>query len=143
MKRITQTDRTHFKKYPYYEWETFKMGMYKTHSEILNMDSLSTKARELLSNQILFLENGLKMINSYKKSCNTFLGNVHVNRIAFIGQATCLYYCGVPEIITKDVFKNLPLNIQNEANQTATKILNEYKRKSRDINKQTEIEWIY
>jgi hypothetical protein len=141
MKQMTRVVATPNKQ-PYFEWECFKNGMYKNYSEIDNYNQLYNYSKELLSNQSLFLDNGILMVNEWIVSCNTFLNNHHINKIAFIGQATCCYKYKVPEIITKDVWKCLDFKIQNEANLTAKKILNYYETKYKRLHKKMEEIWV-
>lgn len=122
-----------FNIYPYNEWETFINGMYKTIGEIDNYEKYTKLSKNLLLNEQEFLLRGLEMISVYKKSCETFLNNKSINKIAFIGQSTCNFFYGSPEICTKEAFKSLSFDQQNKANKIANKILYEYKEKYRKI----------
>lgn len=123
---------------PYYQWENFKNGMYKTLSEIDNYPDLYEKAKEVLSNQQLFYKIGIDMINDWNVSCDNFLTNRHINRLAFVGQACCCYKYKVPEIITKYVWTDLDFNTKNSANETAKKIVKEYEAKHRRLHSKME-----
>ena len=129
-------------KSPYYKWETYKNGMYKTYSEIDNYSELFIKSKSLLSDQALFFDTGMQLICTWNISCSNFLNNSHINKIAFIGQASCCYKYQVPEIVTKDVWKTLDMITQNNAKNTAKLIIKEYeKRHKRIYSKMAEL-WI-
>lgn len=127
---------------PFYEWECFKSGMYKTYSETDNYDYYFNNSIELLSNQELFFEVGICVLNEWNISCNNFLSNKNINKIAFIGQACCCFKFGCPEIIVKDAWKTIDKNTQKEANKTAYKILKTYERRNRKLYSKMEEIWI-
>ena len=127
---------------PYYEWECFKNGMYKTSSEISNYNIHFNNSIKLLSNQNLFFETGMKVLSEWTISCNNFLSNKNINKIAFIGQVCCCYKFGCPEIIVKDAWKTIDKTIQKEANETAYKILRNYEGRNRKLHSKMEEIWI-
>jgi len=129
-------------KSPYFAWECFQNGMFKTLSEIDNYSFLFNKSIELLSNQELFYKTGILVIKNWEVSCDNFLTNKNINKIAFIGQVCCCYAFGVPEIVTKDAWKVLDTEIQTQANNTALKILKTYEAKRKKIHCQMEEIWI-
>lgn len=88
----------------YMDWETFKNGMYKTISEIKDFDLQVLKAYHILTNKDLFYEMALKMVNEWPVACEEFLRNRNGNKLAFIGQATCCFIEGVPELATKEAW---------------------------------------
>ena len=84
---------------------------------------------ELLSNCSIFLEYGMLMIQNWPITSNVNLTCSTHNKIAWIGQATCNYYCGAPEHIVRQCWNTLNLNQQKNANRTANLILNEFNSK--------------
>ena len=129
-------------KLPYYYWETYKNGMYKTYSEINNYNELFIKSKELLSNQKLFFDTGLELISKWNISCSNFLNNSHINKIAFICQSCCCFKYKVPEIVTKDAWKTLDIITQNNANNTAKLIIKEYEARHKKLYSKMEELWI-
>lgn len=99
---------------------------------------MSSVAYSVLSNESLFYIEAVKMLKDYSKSCETFLNNRNINKLAFIGQATCCYYGGVPEIITKEVWKNLTPEQKNKANNVAKKVLKLYEKSNRQVYQKME-----
>jgi hypothetical protein len=130
------------KKHPFNVWETYLDGMYKTYSEIENYEFHYDNSLYLLSNQDLFFKKGIEMIENYVLSCETFLQNNNINKIAFIGQATCCFAFKSPEIVVKDVWKILDIEIQEQTNETAKKILLNYEERNRKIQKKMGELWI-
>lgn len=120
-------------KYPYMEWEN--LGMYKLPSDIINEEYYKHEVNLMFNDNDYFLQQGLCMINEYKKACSTFLYNKNINRLAFIGQSTAYYYCKSPEIVTKSVFKLLSIELQNKNNKIAKIILNEYLQRMQNIQR--------
>lgn len=126
-------------KYRYELWE--HIGMYKTISEIDNYDIYYQKVNEMFTKD-LFLENALNMISVYEKSCQTFINNRNINVIAFIGQSTAYFYCNSPELVTKEVFKNLSIELKNKNNEIAKNVINEYKRRMQKVHKKVGELWV-
>ena len=142
MKYTKKMAATKYNKYPFNVWETYLDGMYKTYSEIEDYKFYYDNSLFLLSNQELFLKYGVEMTEKYIFACETFLNNPHINRIAFIGQATCCFKFKSPEIVTKDVWKVLDNEIQEAANRTAKKILLNYAKNNRSLHQKMEELWV-
>jgi len=141
MKCIKKMEAMNYKT-PYYEWECFKNGMYKTYSEINDYDIQFKNSILLLSNQDLFYKIGLKVLKDWPISCDNFLTNKNINKIAFIGQVCCCYKFGCSEIVVKDAWKTLDSITQYHANKTALEILNLYERSNRRIQSKMEEIWV-
>lgn len=129
-------------KSPYYLWESFQNGMYKTYSEIDNYDLHFNNSILLLSNQEMFYETGIRLLNEWPISCDNFLNNSNINKIAFIGQACCCLKFGCPEIIVKEAWKIIDSETRNEANKTASIILKTYERSRKKLHSEMEEIWI-
>lgn len=128
--------------YKYYEWESFENGMYKTLSEIKNFDRFQSLSFNTLTDQETFFRNGLLMTTNWKKTCSVFLLNKNINRLAFIGQATCCYIHNSPELATKSAWKEMTEQQQAEANNTAINILLLYEKSYSKIHQQMEVDWL-
>lgn len=110
--------------HPYQEWEDYKNGMYADVDG--NKEDLINDAIKLLSSTNLFFTEGLKMISEWIISAEENLTNADQNRRAWIGQATCCYTFGVPEIITKEAWGLLSEVQRYEANKIADKLIRIY-----------------
>lgn len=110
--------------HPYQEWEDYKNGMYADVDG--NKEDLINDAIKLLTSTNLFFTEGIKMINEWTISAEENLTNADQNRRAWIGQATCCYTFGVPEIITKQAWGLISEVQRYEANKIADKLINIY-----------------
>ena len=90
---------THYK-----NWEDWQAGMYLSRIDKVKAE----KCVELLSNQSVFLDTAMRMINEWNIASAVNLSNVSRNRQAWIGQASCCYAL--------------------EANETADAVINYYER---------------
>jgi hypothetical protein len=76
--------------------------------EFYELEDLAIK---LLSNELDFYNAGLRLLDEWKISCEENLTNKNQNRIAYVGQACCCLIHGVPELITKQAWKQIPIDI--------------------------------
>lgn len=79
------------------KWECYPAGFYEVHppNEMTNEDA-EIAYRDFLSNLDLFAENLQKIITEWKNSCEHYLTNESMNRVAWIGQAAMCIYNKVP-----------------------------------------------
>lgn len=106
--------------------------MYQT--EIDGKEMLIEKAIELLSNEDLFFNSSLEMISKWVVSSSENLSNQSSNRRSWIGQATCCYVHGVPEILTRVAWSRMTDRKRKEANLKANKIIRIYEEENRRIH---------
>lgn len=113
--------------HPYWLWEDQKM--YTPFSSKKDMGRIQ-KAIDLLSNPKSFESVALEMIRAYKHSCEHNLTNPSMNRIAYIGQASCFFAHDIREDETRAAWAYLTEDQRNAANAVAEKVLriweNEY-----------------
>lgn len=123
MKRIYH----HFSK-----WEDYKSGFYS--SSFNDTENHIALCIDILTNQKIFEDTALKMIDNWRYSIEHNLTDNTINRIAYIGQSSCCFANGTPSFVTKLAWGYLSENERNEANNTAKKILSDWikKRKSKD-----------
>lgn len=106
------------KYHPYWDWEDFKNGFY---------NSFTTKERGLKRNEIIkfFCDETLvtefmnKVTLEWVISCEQNLTNTQMNRIAWLGQAASLLYCGAVSELTMETWKYIPEENQEKANRIA------------------------
>jgi hypothetical protein len=105
------------------KWECHKAGFYASKMEGMTQKDCENKYYEVLSNNDIF-ETALKgVINNWKHSCEHYLTNKAMNRIAWIGQAAVCYISGVPSKYCSG-WNLLSNEQQNEANNVALKYIN-------------------
>ena len=113
--------------HPWHKWECYKSGFYKTDNEI---DSETAKKQYalFLSNNKRF-EKGLnRVLNEWVYSCEQFLSNESMNRIAWLGQSAMCIETGIPSCY-RSGFKMLSIKKQKEADSLALKYLKKWLKK--------------
>lgn len=107
------------------KWEDFKNGFYN--SSCKNSKEHIQKSIELLSNQDDFYKYAKELIKEWVFSCEHNLTDPSVNKIAYIGQASCCIANNTPAFVTRMAWAYIPEEIKIKANNTAKKVLNEWK----------------
>lgn len=106
------------------KWECYKAGFYDTSYPLLKNEG-QEKYAEFLSNSDKF-EKAIKLVfKNWHFSCQHFLTNESINRIAWIGQASVCIDIGLPSFF-KGGFKRLSNYEQRCANNLAKEYLNNW-----------------
>jgi len=117
--------------HPWHLWEDHQHGFYDNMSgsekeqklrSVIEMFSQPDKTKEYMQ----------KVVDEWRYSCEHNLSNPSLNRIAYLGQAACCLYAGVPSTVTMEAWSLLTKPQQNEADSIADVILQSW------INAQTE-----
>jgi ParB-like chromosome segregation protein Spo0J len=109
------------------KWECFKAGLYATTKEGMNREQGEAAYRDFLADDTRFSEALEHVITEWKYSCEHYLTNVAMNRIAYLGQAAMCYATGVPAVF-RGGFNMLSLEEQSAANKVALEYLNKWLR---------------
>jgi len=109
----------------YDKWECYKAGLYKTGLEGVTKDDGMEMYRDFLSDSDRFSAALECIITEWKKSCEHYLTNSAMNRIAWLGQAAVCYAEGVPAVYRSGFFL-LSDEEQNTANNVALVYLNRW-----------------
>lgn len=105
------------------KWECHKAGFYATAHPKLTRPQAEEAYRAFLSNPARF-EAALKgVVTEWKHSCEHYLTNVSMNRIAWLGQAAAAYAMQMPSMY-RGGFYLMTEAEQNAANALALKYLN-------------------
>jgi len=109
----------------YEKWECHKAGFYENKIEGLSKDDCEEIYRSMLSDieQFEFALN--RVITEWKFSCEHYLTNEKMNRIAWLGQASLCITYGIPSVF-RGGFNLLTENQQIAANESALKYLNKW-----------------
>lgn len=113
--------------HPYWLWEEWKMGMWRT-ALGKERDDLLIKAIEFTGDAKVYGEWMMKAVEAWPKSCEHNLSDVHINRQAWIGHAATCLALGCPEDITRLAWHHLTKEQQDEANAMADKAIAEWER---------------
>lgn len=119
MKKLTR------KFYPYWDWECFHAGMYETTKEGVHPDTAKEIYREFLSDLGRFESAITRVFSEWPKSCEQFLTNPSINKIAWVGQASLCIATGLPAVF-RGGFKLLTPEQQTAANEMASKHIKQW-----------------
>lgn len=68
----------------------------------------------------------MRVVEEWKYSCEHNLTNESMNKIAYIGQAACCIYGGVPSTVTMEIWSTLPQNVRDRSDEIAKETINYY-----------------
>lgn len=108
-------------------WEDYKAGFYG-----YDFDDYELKhelSKDLLGSAEHFKEVALQMIEKWPYACEHNLTDPSVNKIAYIGQASCCFNHGAPSELVKKAWWEIPEKNRNEADNVAREVLNIWKEK--------------
>lgn len=109
----------------YEKWECHKAGFYASKKEGMTSNECESAYANFLSNTDLFDSVLEKVTSEWIHSCEHYLTNKSMNRIAWLGQAAMCYHTGVPSRFCSG-FNLLSDEQQLEANEVALKHLNKW-----------------
>ena len=109
----------------YENWECFAAGFYNNTMPSMNKDQCQQAYAEFLSDPQRF-ETALEgVVSEWKNSCEHYLTNVAMNRIAWLGQAAACYAMGIPSAF-RGGYSLMPKAQQDKANSIALVYLNRW-----------------
>lgn len=109
----------------YDKWECHKAGFYRSKKEGWTNEMCEQEYKKVLTDQSLFAEILERVTTEWKYSCEHYLTNASMNRLAWLGQAAACYHSGVPSSYS-GAWSLLTKAEQEEANNTALKYLNKW-----------------
>lgn len=104
-------------------WEDYKCGFYDNCSGEVKEKHI-VKVLEMFNSEDLTTQYMKKVITEWKYSCEHNLTNEALNKIAYIGQAACCIYAGIPCTVTMEAWSLLSKDVQNRSDSIAEKTLN-------------------
>lgn len=107
------------------KWECHKAGFYNTTMDGMTHEQCERAYCEFLSDTNKFSETLKHVIIEWKYSCEHYLTNSAMNRIAWLGQAAMCYATGVPSKY-RNGFNILTREQQRKANEVALIYLNKW-----------------
>jgi ParB-like chromosome segregation protein Spo0J len=110
----------------YENWECHKAGFYALRKEGMTQGVCEHEYLRILSNDILFSNALENVINKWINSCEHYLTNKAMNRIAWLGQAAVCISTGVPSKYSAG-WNLLNNDQQNKANEIALEYLNKWR----------------
>lgn len=109
----------------YEKWECHKAGFYAQNVEGKTADECKVAYRDFLADSDKFREAANCVINEWVMSCEHYLSNFAMNRIAWIGQASMCYATGIPSKFCSG-FNLLTEEEKEAANLVALDVLNDW-----------------
>jgi len=107
----------------YDKWECYKAGLYNISVEGMSAEECEQTYVEFLSDLTAFETALIHVVTEWKNSCEHYLTNKSMNRIAYLGQAAVCYATGIPSKY-RGGFNLLTEGQQQVANEMALKYLN-------------------
>lgn len=107
------------------QWECYKAGFYATKLDGVSMEDGRSRYRDFLSDLPRFRIGLEGVIEEWKNSCEHYLTNESMNRIAWLGQAAACYTEGLPSLY-KGGFNLLSPDQQEAADSLAHEYLNKW-----------------
>lgn len=106
------------------KWECYPAGFYNNRpAEDLSSDDCEDIYRHLLQDLPIFESALLRVITEWPNSCEHYLSNCSMNRIAWLGQAALCIERGIPACF-RGGFNRLTKEQQEAANNSALRALN-------------------
>lgn len=109
----------------YDKWECHKAGFYASSVDGKTAEECQIDYRDFLANTERFSKALQKVITEWPHSCEHYLTNTAMNRIAWLGQASMCYETGIPSKFCSG-FNLLTEGQQGEANDLALDALNDW-----------------
>lgn len=109
------------------KWECYPSGFYENQKEDMTKDECKEAYRVFLSDLPRFEAALKRVITEWKHSCEHYLSNENMNRIAWLGKASLCIETGIPSTFRSGYFL-LTEEQQKLADQMALKYLNEWLR---------------
>jgi hypothetical protein len=116
----------------YTRWEDWRCGFYDSCSGAEN-DKKVELVLEMFNSEDLTREYMNRVINEWKYSCEQNLTNESMNKIAYIGQAACCIYGGVPNGTTMQAWSMLSKDVRDRSDGIAREVINTWKRRNKNI----------
>lgn len=107
------------------KWECHKAGFYASKKDGMTSEECELAYAEFLRDVDKFSETLSKVTTEWVNSCEHYLTNKAMNRIAWLGQAAMCYATGIPSVFCSG-FNLLSIEEQNAANEVALTWLNDW-----------------
>jgi len=128
--------------HPWYKWECYKDGFHEICTKFTR-DQCELMYQNYFMDSKKFERDIPKLFKVWSNSCEHFLTNPNINRIAWLGQACVFISTGVTPNF-KYAYNNLPLKKREECNAIAEKWIKKFSKESSDrLHKQMEMHGVF
>jgi hypothetical protein len=107
------------------KWECYPCGFYESSLKDKSHEECEQIFIDILSNKEKFSSALDGLINNWKNSCEHYLSNKSMNRIAWLGQAAVCFYSGVPSRYSS-AWSKISEENRNKADEIALIYLNKW-----------------
>jgi hypothetical protein len=107
------------------KWECYPAGFYENKKNGMKKDECEEEYKIFLSNEKRFSGALERVISEWVNSCEHYLTNEKMNRIAWLGQAALCIETGIPSCFRSGYFR-LSKAEQSNADKVALKYLNKW-----------------
>lgn len=109
------------------KWECYPAGFYepKPPRKDMTIEQCKQAYADFLRSGLLFLETALRLIEEWPNSCEHYLTNERMNRVAWMGQASMCLHSGVSKFFCGGYFL-LTEEEQKAADETALIAINQW-----------------
>lgn len=107
------------------KWECYPAGLYENQKEGMTKDDCKESYRSFLSDLPRFERALQRVINEWTNSCEHYLSNENMNRVAWLGQASLCIETGIPAVFRGGYFL-LTEDEQRAADLMALRYLNKW-----------------
>jgi len=111
------------------KWECHKAGFYKGFADGVTKEEAKKGFSELIADSVKFKRALQRVITKWPNSCEHYLTNVSMNRIAWMGQAAVCIATGIPSSFSGGWFL-LTKEQQDVADESALKAINKWMKKN-------------
>jgi len=109
------------------KWECYPAGFYEAHPpKEMTVQECEVAYRDFLKDDDLFASVLLKIITTWTNSCEHYLTNDKMNRIAWLGQAAVCLHLGIPSRF-RGGYNLLSEDEKTKADETALEYLNKWR----------------
>jgi hypothetical protein len=105
------------------KWECYPAGFYENSKQGMTRSDCENEYKNFLSDLIKFEQALIRVITEWKNSCEHYLTNEKMNRIAWLGQASLCIATGIPSCYRSGYFL-LDKKEQVAADELALRYLN-------------------
>lgn len=128
--------------HPWYRWECYKDGFYEINTA-LTRDECEFIYADYFCKKGKFERDIPKVIKNWKYSCEHFLTNTSINRIAWLGQACVFFTTGVTPNY-KYAYNNIDKEVRDYNNEIAKAAIDEFcKNTSIRLHQQVEMHGVF
>jgi hypothetical protein len=123
--RTANTSDPHRKFHTFDKWECHKAGFYATKKEGKTVEECEQIFADFLRSRLKFRDALSGVTSEWEKSCEHYLTNKAMNRLAWLGQAAVCYATGIPSTYSRG-WSRLTDVEQQCANEIALESLNQW-----------------